>query len=155
MRRLVLAVVAALVFAAAASADDVVIPLTVRPGSLTLSPVSTLSRGARVSVTVVDARGHAAGWTLLARTSGPGAATVVVTGVDAACGRHSTCTLPRTSLRYPILLTPSRDVPVLVARRGTGMGTLSLILRLARAAPIARTGTGFGDAVLRLAVRPG
>jgi len=154
MRRLVLAVLAALVFAAAASADDVVVPLTVRPGGLTLTPVTTLSRRARVSVSVTDARGHGAGWTLLARTAGAGATLVYVIGADAACGRDSTCTLPRTNLRYPILLSPLRDVPVLVARPGTGMGMLSITLRLGRRVPSARATIGLGDAALRFAVRP-
>jgi hypothetical protein len=154
MRRLVLAALAALVFAAAASADDVVVPLTIRPGGLTLAPATTLSRGARVSVSVTDARGHGAGWTLFARTAGPGATLVYVTGVDSACGRDSTCTLPRTNLRYPILLSPLRDVPVLVARPGTGMGMFSITLRLGRRAASAQGAIGAGGAALRFAVRP-
>ena len=56
-----------LVLAAAASADDVVIPLRVKPGPLTLAPSTVISRKAQVSVTVIDAGGRGAGWELLAR----------------------------------------------------------------------------------------
>ena len=153
MRVLSLAAFAALVFAAAASADDVVVPLTVRSGTLTITPVSTVSRAARASVTVIDARGHGAGWTLVARTAAPGFGTVFVTGVDAACRRNSTCTLPRTTLRYPILVTALRDVPVLVAQRGTGMGAISITLRLGRQVANSWGPAQFGNASLRFAVR--
>ena len=122
------------------------VPLTVRPGSLTLAPSNALARSAHVAVTVTDARGHGAGWTLLARIAGP-TRTVVVTGVVVSCGAHSTCTLPRARVRYPVLLSSLRAVPVLDAQRGTGMGTISATL-------------GFGQqsfaagASLRFSVRP-
>lgn len=130
MRRLPLAVLAALLFAAAAYADDVVVPLTVRPGTLSLAPASTLSAASRLTVTVTDARGHGAGWTLLARSVGLFTRPVLVAGVDARCGDHSTCTLPRTGVRYPVILSPFRPVRVFDAQRGTGMGAVILTLRL-------------------------
>ena len=130
MRRLSLAAVAALVFAAAGHADDVVVPLTVRPGPLSLAPATALAHGARIAVTVTDARGHGAGWTLLARMGGPGARAVVVAGVDARCGFHSTCTPPRTRVRDPIMLSSLRAVPIFDAQRGTGMGAVELTVRL-------------------------
>ena len=129
MQRFLLAAVAALVLAASAAADNIVVPLTVRPGSLRLAPATVLARSARTTVTVTDARGHGAGWTLLARATGV-LRTVVVTGVELRCGTHSTCTLPRTRIRYPVSLSPLRAVPVLDAEQGTGMGSIVLTLEL-------------------------
>lgn len=152
MRRFLLAALAVLVLATSASADDIVVPLTVRPGSLSLAPAGALARSARVAVTVTDARGRGAGWTLLARLAGP-SRTVVVTGVDVRCGAHSTCTLPRTRVRYPIMLSSLRAVPVLDARRGTGMGSIAVTIRLGWRA--VRMGSqALGDAALTFAVRP-
>jgi hypothetical protein len=146
MRRFPPAALAALVLAASASADNVVVPLTVRPGSLALAPSTALPRSAHVSVTVTDARGRGAGWTLLARIAGP-TRMLVVTGVDVSCGAHSTCTLPQNRLRYPILLSSLRAVPVLDAERGTGMGTIAVTLRFG-SRPLA------GVASLKFSVRP-
>ena len=145
MRHFCLAAVAALVFAAAAYGDDVPVPLTVRPGPLALAPVTVLARDARANLTVVDARGRGAGWTLLARSAGPARAVVVI-GVDARCGARSTCTLPHTRVHYPVLLSSVRLVPVLDAQRGTGMGMIVITLRLGTHSP--------GGAAVRFAVRP-
>jgi hypothetical protein len=125
------AALAALVLAAGAAADVVVVPLTVRPGSLTMAPVKAVSRSSRISVTVVDARGRGAGWELLARSAGRVGRTVVVTGVELRCGHDSTCTLPGNTMHYPIMLSSYRSVPLLRAQRGTGMGTIGLTVRLA------------------------
>jgi|SRR5579859_5104683 len=145
MRPLLVAALAVLALAAGAYADGVVVPVTVRPGPLALSPVTALARGTQISVTVTDARGQGAGWTLLARLSGPIGRTVVVTGVDTRCGDRSTCTVPRTNIRYPVMLTTLRSTPLIDAQRGTGMGKIVLIVRLGSQARL--------GAALRFAVR--
>jgi hypothetical protein len=144
MRRFLPAVLAVLALAAAASADDVVIPLTVKPGPLTLVSATVLTRRAQVSMTVIDARGKGAGWELLARAPTWDGAPAVLQGVDSRCGRRSTCALPRNDVRYPISLDAWRPAVVFRAPAGTGMGTISLILRLA--GPI-RTGPAISFAL--------
>ena len=128
-------------------ADVVVVPLTVRPGSLALAPVTATARGSRIPGTVVDARGSGAGWGLLARPAGASGGTVIVTSVEARCGPHSTCTLPRTATHYPIMLTPLRLTSMFTARPGTGMGSVSLVVRLVVPAE--------PGAALSFSVRPG
>jgi hypothetical protein len=100
----------------------------------------------RATVTVVDARGKGAGWGLVGRVTGLGGRRVVVSGVDLRCGPRSTCTLPRSHVRYPIVLG-GRPMPVLEAAHGTGMGAIVVTLRLA-SVPSPGTGLGFS-------VRPG
>lgn len=146
MLRFLPAALAALVLAAGAAADVVVVPLTVRPGSLTMAPVRAISRSSRIPVTVVDARGSGAGWELLARPAGASSGTVIVTGVEQRCGYHSTCTLPRPAVHYPIRLTSLRPTRVFAAQPGSGMGTIGLTLRLAAPAQI--------GASLSFSVRP-
>jgi len=147
MRPLLVAALAVLALASGgAYADDVVVPVTVRPGPLALTPVTVVAQGAQTSITVTDARGKGAGWTLLARLAGPTGRTVVVTGVDTRCGERSTCTVPRTTIRYPVMLTTFRSTPVIDARRGTGMGKIVLTLRLGSQARL--------GVALRFAVRP-
>jgi hypothetical protein len=142
MRRWVLlAALLSLVLAAGAVADSVVIPLRVRPGSLTITPSRVVVGGTRVAITVVDARGNGGGWQLV--VSPPGRA-ARVTGVQARCGPRSTCTLPRSAQRYPLVLEPFRPTVVSTAGRGTLMGTIELTLRLSGQAP---------GSVLRFAAR--
>jgi len=145
--RLFPAVLAALILAAGAAADDVVVPLTVWPGMLSLAPATALARSAQVGVTVVDARGNGAGWQLLARAAVSGGSRSVVQGVKSRCAPRSTCTLPRTTIRYPVVLSPLRPTLVYRAEARTGMGAIALTLKLA--------GPGLGSAALRFVVRPG
>jgi opacity protein-like surface antigen len=147
MRRFLLAALAVLVLAAAASADDVVIPLTVKPGPLTLAPATVITKTAQISVTVVDARGRGAGWELLARAPMSVGGPVMIQGVEPRCGLHSTCTWPRNDTRYPIVLNAWRPTVVFRAQPGTGMGTISMIVKLRGPARI-RTTVSFS-------VRPG
>ena len=134
MPRLLLTVLAGFALAGGVAADDVTVPLTVRPGSLTLTPV-----------TIVDARGKGAGWRLAGRVTGLGSL-LAVAGVELHCAPNSTCTLPRSRLRYPIVVGV-RPVPVLDASRGTGMGSVVVTFRLAS---VPSPGTG-----LRFSVRAG
>ena len=141
MRRLLLAVVVALVLAAGAAADSVLIPLTVKPGSLAIVPARAVVRGTSAEVAVVDARGNGAGWEVVASPIGRPFA---IGGVDARCGPRSTCTLPRSAVRYPLALAGLRATTVFTATRGTGMGTIVLTFHFA--------GPGAGGFVL--SVRP-
>ncbi len=140
MRRLFLAVGVALVLAAGAAADSVVIPLTVRPGSLTIAPARLVVRGLSAEVAVVDARGNGGGWEVVASPSRP----VAIVGVDARCGSRSTCTLPRSAVHYTLSLAGLHTSTVFAAARRTGMGTIVLTIRFA--------GPSAGGLVL--AVRP-
>jgi hypothetical protein len=143
MRHLrLLAALLPLVLAGGAAADSVVIPLTVRPGSLALAPSRVVVAGPKVEAAVVDARGSGAGWQLVVL---PPRRALMVTGVQVRCGARSTCTLPRPGQRYPLALAPFRATVVFAAPRGTGMGTIDLTLRL--------SGQVAGTA-LQLAVRP-
>jgi hypothetical protein len=129
MRRLFLAVGVALVLAAGAAADSVVIPVTVRPGSLTIAPARLVVRGPSAeAAVVVDARGNGGGWEVVASLTGNPFAIV---GVDARCGSRSTCTLPRSAVHYPLSLTGRHTSAVFAAARGTGMGTIVLTIRFA------------------------
>ncbi len=141
MRRLLLAVATALVLAAGAAADSVVIPLTVKPGTLTIAPARLVGGGSSAEVTVVDARGSGGGWQVIASPTGKAFA---IAGVDARCGPRSTCTLPRFGLRYPLALSGLRRTSVFAAAPRTGMGTVVLTIHFAQA----------GLAALELAVRP-
>ena len=64
--------------------------------------------------------------------------TAPIQGVEPSCGLHSTCTWPRNDTRYPIVLNAWRPTVVFRAQAGTGMGTISMILKLG--GPV-RTGT--------------
>jgi hypothetical protein len=141
VRRLFVTVMAGFALAGGAAADDVTVPLTVRPGSLTLAPTTTASLTTHATVTVVDARGKGAGWRLVGRVTGLGGRRVVISGVDLRCGLRSTCTLPRSRVRYPIVLGV-HPVPLLDAARGTGMGSIVVTFRLAFV-PSPGTGLGF------------
>ncbi|HEX3455850.1 MAG TPA: hypothetical protein VHS03_14590 [Gaiellaceae bacterium] len=141
MRRLFLAAVVALVLAAGASADSVLIPLTVKPGSLTIVPARAVVRGTSAEVAVVDARGNGGGWQVVATPTGR---PFTIAGADARCGSRSTCTLPRSAVHYPLALVGLRATTVFTATRGTGTGTIVLTFHFA--------GPGAGGLVL--SVRP-
>lgn len=115
LRRIPIALVALLLFAGPASAGTIVVKLGLVPGKLQVGAVRI--SGSTVTVSVADGRGSGAGWTL--RASAP----VTVGGIAARCAANSTCTLPQ------LRTTPSGNV-VLSAARGTGMGIMSLTLKL-------------------------
>jgi hypothetical protein len=121
-----LATSAALALAAPAAATDVPIVVAVRAGQLALGSVSRSS--GRIRVTVIDARGSGRGWTLTAVPRGQARADTSISAVDAICAHESTCTLPRTALRYPLRLTASGPTVICTARKGTGMGIVELAL---------------------------
>ena len=111
----------ALALAAPAGAGSIVPRLGLVPGTLAVraAPASLQAgRSASLHVTVADGRGSGAGWVLSLKSGAP----VTVTAVTAACGRRSTCTLPRSG-------APS-GATVLRAARGTGMGVIDLVVNV-------------------------
>lgn len=108
--------------------------VTLASGTLRVSAaraVASAKGPVKVSVTVTDARGTGAGWTLrLAR-----GANVTVTSITARCSAHSTCTLPSAAAK------PSGKT-VLRAAKASGMGLIDLVVTV-RAA----TATTVGFAV--------
>jgi hypothetical protein len=118
-----------LVMAGPAGAGSHVVTLTFAPGKLSVaSPRTTFSssRRVRIPVTVADARGSGAGWTLRASRQ------VTVASITARCAANSTCTRPQAT-RAP------HGAIVLRAARGTGMGIVELVVTLAPTEPRAVT----------------
>jgi hypothetical protein len=116
-------------FAALLAAPAVAGPfhLTLHSGGLRVSSPSQRAKAARVvqiAVTVIDARGTGAGWTLRLVST----ARVSVERIVATCANGSTCTLPRAA-------HVSVRGGVLHAARGSGMGVIRLLVTLG---PLAR-----------------
>jgi hypothetical protein len=118
MRCFLVLAACALALPAHAAADDVPVNLTVRGGELALRVIS--ARAGRAVVEVVDARGSGAGWML---TMAGGA---TVRRVSARCAARSTCTLPSSTLAYPLTTPTARQTRVFGAAAGTGMGAIVL-----------------------------
>jgi len=119
LRRILIPAVALLLLAAPASAGTIIVKIGLVPGKLQVGTARVSGRTA--TVTVADGRGTGAGWTL--RASAP----VSLAGITARCAANSTCTLPE------LRSTPSGAV-VLSAARDSGMGIMTVTLRLAAAA---------------------
>src|SRR5579862_5508249 len=121
MRRLLLSALALWGLSAVpALAGTIQVGLGLQAGSLALqAPAATAVAGrtVQVPVTVADARGNGAGWTLDLDAG----SNVVVTGITARCAANSTCTLPRASAGGGILH----------AAPGTGMGVIELVVSVA------------------------
>ena len=118
MRRLALASVAVtLLSAGPALGGNVRVGLDLRAGGLALqAPTATAVAGhtIQVPVTIADARGTGAGWTLKLNAG----STVTVTSISARCALGSTCTLPRSATGNGIL----RAAP------DSGMGVIQLVV---------------------------
>src|SRR4051812_35020442 len=116
LRRLLIAVLAALVLAAPAGAGTIIVKLTFVPGKLAVkAPVTTVTGTREVPVTVADGRGSGEGWTLKVKS----AKRVTVVGITARCAAGSTCTLPTAATG------PSGSID-LRAARDSGMGVMNL-----------------------------
>lgn len=125
--RLILALAAALVFAAPAVAGDVGVTLGFQAGTLGVRS-HELAPG-RLAVTVVDARGTGQGWTL--HLVGRGAPTV--TRIAMRCASRSTCTLPHAAA----------TATGFAAAPGSGMGAIELVVTVAGGrGPLGVTVTG-------------
>lgn len=96
-----------------ASVASIPAVLTIRLGPLSM----TVSGD---SVTVIDATGSGGGWRVMASASD---GTADLTGFTASCAFGSTCTLPVSSLDYPVQVT-GVTMPLLEADPGSGTGTI-------------------------------
>src|SRR5258707_7147813 len=121
MRRLLLTLTAsALVAAGPAMAGDINVGLTIHSSGLSLKgPAITAVAGRSVEVplTLADARGTGAGWTLRLNASTP----VTIESIAARCAPSSTCTLRKAAGAAGILR----------AARDSGMGVIELVVTVA------------------------
>ncbi len=121
MRRLLIAIpVLALLAAGPAMAGNINVGLALHSGGLTLQvpTVRALAgRSVQVPLTLADARGTGAGWTLELDASAP----VTITAITARCAAGSTCTLPKAA----------DAAGILQAARDSGMGVIQLVVTVA------------------------
>ena len=143
--------------AAPAFAADVTVQATVSRGDLSTTwpdasialPLVDLDGGGDQQVfvdlpfTVEDRRGNGSGWSLSVASNGfwqalapmPGT-TASFTGANASCASSSDCTLPHTTVTYPVPV--DGNVPAVKffnAGAGTGMGTTDVSARFAVTVP--------------------
>jgi hypothetical protein len=151
------ATVATVAVASAGAADHTAVSTaTITGGPLTVSPSlalpiatgttpTTLQAGEQgyrlaadgATVTVIDATGTGAGWTVDAvatatgadgrRVAVPSGTRVVVTQVTVACGANSSCLPPTFSVGLPVSIpVGGGDAarPLFAAAKGSGMGTV-------------------------------
>jgi len=121
MRRLLVSgLVASLLTAAPALAGNVQVGLALHGGGLSLeapAAAALAGKAVQVPVTVADARGSGAGWTLQLVAGSP----VTITGISARCAAGSTCTLPRATSGAGILHVAA----------DSGMGVIDLVVTVA------------------------
>src|SRR4051812_396604 len=146
---------------AVADGGNVVVAGTVVPGTLTVSPIPhriavpamhKVAGGFRraivtVPITVVDARGSGAGWSLTLSASARTAKGHKVRGIDVSMWsaqlRCAGCTLPRSRVGFPLALYENRSVRAFAARRGTGMGRMKVLAQIAVTVPKKAPGGGY------------
>jgi hypothetical protein len=106
--------------------------LTVGGGPATVDP--TNPQRLSLPLEVIDARGNGAGWSvfLSARpVAGPSTTIAHVPAPAVTCATNSTCTLPVTTIAYPLSVAlTGRAVKVLNAAPTTGMGGMVTTLAL-------------------------
>ena len=121
VRRFLLAIpLWALLAAAPAMAGNINVGLALHSGGLTLqgpAVKAVAGRSVQVPLTLADARGTGAGWTLKLDASAP----VTITAITARCAAGSTCTLPKTA----------GTAGILNAARDSGMGVIQLVVTVA------------------------
>ena len=121
MRRFLLLVpISALLAAAPATAGNINVGLALHSGGLTLQAPAVRAvagRSVQVPLTLADARGTGAGWTLKLDVSAP----VTITAITARCAAGSTCTLPKAA----------DAAGILQATRDSGMGVIELVVTVA------------------------
>ncbi len=123
MRRLLLPIFTALVFAAPAGAGTIIVKLSFVPGKLSVAApaaTATAAGSVQVPVTIADGRGSGKGWTLRVVAS----RSVTITRITARCAANSTCKLPTATT------TPTGDI-VLQAAHDSGMGVMNLTVTVA------------------------
>jgi hypothetical protein len=121
VRCLLLTIVcSALVTAAPALGGDIKVGLALHAGGLTLHEPAVRAvagHSVQVPLTIADARGTGAGWTLALGASTP----ATITGITARCATGSTCTLPKAA----------DAAGILQAARDSGMGVIELVVTVA------------------------
>ncbi len=135
----VLAAVACLVPATPAAADTLIARAIINPGTLTVGGGAASVDPADpqrllVPLDVIDARGNGAGWSvfLTARpAAGPSRNRAQLQRPVFSCTENSTCTLPTTSISYPLTVPlTGASVKVFNATPGSGMGGMATTLVL-------------------------
>ena len=121
MRRLLLTIAGlALLGAGPAMAGNIKVGLALHSGGLSLQAPAlkaVAGHSVQVPLTIADARGTGAGWTLRLDATAP----VTITSITAHCVAGSTCTLP-TSVAAAGILQAAGD---------SGMGVIHLVVTLA------------------------
>jgi hypothetical protein len=110
----------ALLVAAPAVAGNIHVGLALQSGGLTLQAPAVRAlagHSVQVPLTLADARGTGAGWTLELDASAP----VTITAITARCAAGSTCTLPKAA----------NAAGILKAARDSGMGVIQLVVTVA------------------------
>ena len=121
IRRLLLILIgSALLADGPAVGGNINVGLALHSGGLSLQAPAVRAvtgRSVQVPLTIADARGTGAGWTLKFDVSAP----VTITSITARCAAASTCTLPRTA----------GPAGILHAARDSGMGVIHLVVTVA------------------------
>ena len=107
----------ALLVAGPAMGGNIDVGLALRSGGLTLQGptlAAVAGRSVQVPLTIADARGTGAGWTL--KLSAP----VTITSITVRCAPGSTCTLPKAT-----------GAGLLQAAHDSGMGVIQLVVTVA------------------------
>lgn len=119
-------------------------------------------------ISVIDARGSGKGWnlsitsTLFMTSNGKNklpANASSITGVNASCGAHSTCTNPIDTISYPLVIPAGNPAPSPVkffdAAVNSGLGVFSLMMMVNVTIPAsAKTGTYTSTITLKIANGP-
>jgi hypothetical protein len=122
-KTLLISLLAALVLTAPAFGGTIAVTMGLNSGGLTLSAPATFAtadQATQIPVTITDARGTGAGWTLKLAPGAP----VTVTSITVRCAAGSTCTLPKAA-------TAANGATLLQAAPGTGMGVMQFTVTVA------------------------
>lgn len=115
-------------------------PLTAAMNSITL--LGEAPNGAYTTSTyllhmsVSDETGSGSGWNLALAGTLP-SSTAMLTQVNAACAINSTCSLPQSSVTYPVMMQGNDGAPtsILTAGANSGMGTIDITATIAVTTP--------------------
>jgi hypothetical protein len=132
-------------------------PLMATMNSVTL--LGATSNGAYTTATyllhmsVSDETGSGSGWNLALAGTLP-SSTAMLTRVTVACASNSTCSLPQSSVTYPVMMQDTDGVPTSILSSGanTGMGTMDIMATVAVTTP---TSVNASTPVLSLMVSSG
>lgn len=152
-------VLAAAVFAATASADDLTVQLDLQPGgplalshdqaAVTATSLDGLDQIVTYTMplTVTDSRSNGVGWKLTVTSTTfvtPEGAELAadassITSIASGCAGTPTCTVARNRVRYPIALPAGTTAPPAVkffnAQRRSGMGSVAVTPTVSLAIP--------------------